>query len=255
MKLFAFLLPCFFLFFGSAPSPAAAPASAKPNIIIILADDAGYGDLSCYGSTEHRTPNLDKLAREGMRFTDLHANGSMCSPTRAALMTGRYQQRCGVEQVVGQFGSRGMPLEQKTFAEYLRAAGYATAMYGKWHLGYPPETPTRQGFDDFWGHLYGDSDHHSRIDRDGNEDWWHNEALVKEEGYNTYLINRHSLKFIEEHRDKPFFLYVPHSAVHFPWQGPGDKADRVKGGDYNNDSKLGSRKDRRVALGEMLAAI
>ncbi len=232
-----------------------AAEAQRPNIIIILADDLGYGDLGCYGSTEHRTPNLDKLASEGMRFTDFHANGPMCSPTRAALLTGRYQQRSGIERVIGGFGSRGLPLEAKTIAEYLRAAGYPTGMYGKWHLGYPPEElPTGQGFDDFWGHLYGDSDHHSRIDRNGNEDWWHKETLVKEEGYNTYLINRHSLKFVEDHKDKPFFLYVPHSAVHFPWQGPGDKADRVKGVDATK-IKHGSRKDQRVALGEMLGAI
>ena len=242
----------------SLTSPAAwcgpvAPAN-KPNIIIILADDVGYGDLSCYGSTEHRTPHLDTLAREGMRFTDFHANGPMCSPTRAALLTGRYQQRSGLEEVLG-YGDRGLPLEARTIAEYLRAAGYATGIYGKWHLGYPPEIPTRQGFDDFRGYLYGDSDHHSRIDRNGNEDWWHNEMLAMEEGYNTYLINRDSLRFIEQHQGKPFFLYVAHSAVHFPWQGPHDKADRVKGGDYNSNAKYGSRTDPRVALGEMLEAI
>ena len=218
-----------------------------PNIVLIMADDLGYGDIGCYGSKVNHTPHLDRLAASGMRFTDFHSNGPMCSPTRAALLTGRYPSRFGRRFESALSGSRrdpGLPLKAVTIAEVLRERGYATGMFGKWHLGYePPFLPTRQGFDEFRGLLSGDGDFHTRVDRSGNEDWWKNEVLNMEEGYTTDLITQHSVSFIEHHRDDPFFLYIPHLAIHFPWQGPGDPPHRRAGTAYYND-KWGIIPDR-----------
>ncbi|MEM1295418.1 MAG: sulfatase-like hydrolase/transferase, partial [Verrucomicrobiota bacterium] len=192
-------------------------AQPQPNFVIILADDLGYGDLGCYGSKFSRTPNLDRLADEGMRFTDFHSNGPMCTPTRAALLTGLYQNRFGRRfeaALSGKNRDKGLPLEAVTIAEVLRDRGYATACFGKWHLGYEaPWFPVNQGFDEFRGLLSGDGDFHTQVDRSGNEDWWHDEQLSAEDGYTTDLITQHGVDFIERHRDQPFLLYLPHLAV------------------------------------------
>ncbi|MGA1195884.1 MAG: sulfatase-like hydrolase/transferase, partial [Candidatus Latescibacterota bacterium] len=136
----------------------------KPNIILILADDLGYGDVGCYGGTHIHTPCLDAMAQGGLRFTDFHSNGAVCSPTRAALMTGRYQQRAGIEGVISAAKHRqvGMDTSETTFANVLKEAGYATALFGKWHLGYAPEyNPLHQGFDTFRGFVSGNVDYFS----------------------------------------------------------------------------------------------
>lgn len=215
-------------------------AAAPPNIVLIVADDLGYGDLACYGSTSNQTPNIDNLARRGIRFTDFHSAGSMCTPTRVAMLTGQYQQRFGRVFDGPLSGTMhrdlGLPHSVTTIAEHLAAVGYATACFGKWHLGYkPPWLPPSHGFDVFRGLGSGDGDHHSHIDRSGNEDWWNNNELQMESGYTADLLTTHSIRFMEEHRDGPFFLYVPHLAIHFPWQGPNDPAHREKGTDYTND--------------------
>ncbi|MGD9855932.1 MAG: sulfatase [Planctomycetaceae bacterium] len=218
-------------------------AADRPNFVIILADDLGYGDLACYGNTVNRTPHLDRMAAEGIRFTDFHANGPMCSATRAALLTGQYQHRFG-RHFEGALSpdsqpTNGLPLEAVTIAEVLKDAGYATGMYGKWHLGYaPPLMPAQQGFDDFRGLASGDGDHFSHIDRSGARDWWHNNEIDMEEGYCADLVTRHSQDFIRRHKDEPFFLYVAHLSIHFPWQGPNDAAYREEGTDYA-DNKHG----------------
>jgi arylsulfatase A-like enzyme len=206
-----------------------AAAGSKPNFIIIMADDLGYSDLSSYGNDRFQTPNLDALARGGLRFTDFHSNGAVCSPTRAALVTGRYQQRSGVDNVVfadpamGKRDSHGLQTTEVTFAKLLRGAGYRTALMGKWHLGYAPKfNPVHHGFDEFRGFLSGNVDFHSHIDQAGFPDWWRDLKLEDEPGYTTHLISRHAVRFIEENRDKPFCLYVAHEAPHSPWQGPKD---------------------------------
>ncbi len=232
------------VFLGCGQNPA-----LQPNIVFIMIDDLGYGDVGCYGSTRNSTPNIDALAREGLRFTDFHANGPMCSPTRAALMTGRYQHRLGPKFEAAISGKEdyddGLPLDTITMAEVLKKAGYSTGMYGKWHLGYhPPLLPANQGFDDFIGLGSGDGDHFTHIDRSGRKDWWHNNELTMESGYSTDLITKHSIEFIEAHKDAPFFLYVAHLSIHFPWQGPNDPPHRREGLDYAND-KWGIIPDRR----------
>jgi len=231
---------------------------ARPNFILILVDDLGYGDLGCYGHETIKTPYMDSLARRGLRFTDFHSNGAMCSPTRAALLTGRYQQRCGIQGVLSERDDyeTGLPLEEVTFAEVLKTAGYATGIFGKWHLGYTPRLgPLRQGFNTFGGLLGGDLDYHSHFSRSGRPDWWKQGQLAGEPGYTTELTARHAVRFIEENRSRPFCLYVPFQAVHFPFQGPKDKGERVHGGDYWSNSKYGSRLDRAAAFGEMVEAL
>ena len=231
-----------------------------PNFIVILVDDLGYGDTGTYGSTRNNTPHIDRLAREGLRFTDFHSNGPMCTPTRAALLTGRYQNRLGqaFESPLGA-DDKGLPLEQITLAEALAEAGYVSGAFGKWHLGrFPPWLPTSQGFEEFWGLGSGDGDHHSHMDRSGRKDWWHNDESKMEMGYTAELITDHSIDFIERNKDRPFFLYMPHLAIHFPWQGPGDEGYRVEGGDYHNLTKLGyfeDDKDPRGKVKNMVEAV
>ena len=213
---------------------ARSRAADRPNIILIMADDLGYGDIGCYGNRTIKTPNIDALARGGMKFTDYHSNGPVCSPTRAALLTGRYQQRAGIEGVVyarGPARETGLALEETTFAEVLKKRGYATALFGKWHLGYNVKfNPIRQGFDEFRGYVSGNVDFHSHIDGAGFDDWWKNLEKVPEEGYTTDLITKHGVDFIERHKDRPFCLYLPHEAVHSPYQGRNDPPVRLSGG-------------------------
>lgn len=197
----------------------------KPNIIIILADDLGYGDVGCYGNTRIETPHIDALSADGLRFTDFHSNGAVCSPTRAALLTGRYQQRTGITGVVTAAGHRhtGLDLQETTFAEILKGAGYTTALFGKWHLGYSPDyNPVRQGFDEYVGFVAGNIDYHAHLDQTGAEDWWRQDELVPETGYSTDLITDHGVAFIQRNKEKPFLLYLAHEAPHYPYQGRRD---------------------------------
>ena len=212
---------------------------SRPNIVLVLADDLGYGDLGCYGG-KAETIHLNRMAREGLRFSDFHSNGAMCSPTRAALLTGRYQQRTGIEKALGE-GALGLgsphARNEITVANYLRRAGYFTGIMGKWHLGYGPEqNPIHFGFDQFRGMLHGAVDYHSHVNSFGRFDWWHDDRLVKEDGYVTDLITDHSLRFIESHQSEPFFLFVSHLAIHFPWQAPGDQGHREEGKRYREVS-------------------
>ncbi|UCE47767.1 MAG: sulfatase-like hydrolase/transferase [Phycisphaerales bacterium] len=235
----------------TAPSTSSQRSSTKPNFVLIVADDLGYGDIGCYGHENNKTPHLDAMAAEGMKFIDFHSNGPMCSPTRAALLTGQYQHRFGraFESALSAkaHANIGLPLSTVTIPEALKKAGYSTGMFGKWHLGYNlPYLPTRHGFDEFKGLLTGDGDHHSHISRSGTEDWWHDEIIEMEDGYSVDLITQHSIDFMKRNRHKPFFLYVAHLAIHFPWQGPDEPAHRVKGQSYWDFSKLGPHKEGEV---------
>ena len=238
---------------GSAATPL---RRRPPNLVIVLADDLGYGDVGCYGNTTIATPYIDSLAREGLRFTDFHSNGAICSPTRAALLTGCYPQRFGIERVFTpsrHYTSPGLPLEAVTFAERLRDGGYATGLFGKWHLGYPAAFgPCRQGFDSFTGYVSGNVDYHSHIDNAGNADWWRDSEITPEAGYTTSLITRHAVDFIRESKDRPFCLYVAHEAPHDPYQGPGDAAFRELGKAAPGE---GPREDKAGAYREMVQAL
>jgi arylsulfatase A-like enzyme len=215
------------LSFGSRAF-AAAQRGDKQNFIIILADDLGVGGTSVYGGWI-KTPHLEQLAAEGVKFTDFHSNSPVCSPTRAALMTGRYQQRAGIPGVI--YADPRMPVHysglqtsEVTFPRLLKPVGYTCAIMGKWHLGYQKKyNPLHHGFDEFRGYVSGNVDYISHYDGAGNHDWWDGLERVEEEGYTTHLITKHSVKFIEENVDRPFCLYVAHEAVHSPFQGPGSQ--------------------------------
>ena len=223
----------------------------RPNLIIIMSDDLGYGDIGCYGNQRIQTPHLDRMAKQGLRFTDFHSSGSVCSPTRCGLMTGRYQQRAGIPAVVSvRHKHLGMAPREITFAELLKERGYSTAIFGKWHLGYRKEfNPIHQGFDRFRGYVSGNVDFFSHVDQSGAYDWWEGEEHIVEEGYTTHLITKHARQFIRENRDRPFCLYLAHEAPHYPYQGPNDKAERTVGGKFKTQ---GQRKDVQKAYKEMV---
>ena len=196
-----------------------ASDSAKPNFVIILADDLGYGDVSFTGGSI-QTPHLDQLAKEGMRLTDFHSNGPVCTPTRAALMTGRYQQRCGLNGVLMPDATTGLSNKEYTFANALKGVGYTTGIFGKWHLGHLPEfNPTARGFDEFIGLLTGNIDYFTHFKGD-QLDWWKGTTSLEEKGNSTTLIVDHSVDFITRHKAEPFCLYVSFNAVHTPIQDP-----------------------------------
>ena len=214
---------------------AAPPVRPRPSIVVIMADDLGYGDISAYDGWIE-TPALDAMAAEGLRFTDFHTSGAVCSPTRAGLLTGRYQQRSGIPNVIYANPAwnrhHGLQPQETTLPELLGAEGYATGLVGKWHLGYTVETnPLRHGFDVFRGYVSGNIDYFSHVDTFGNHDWWDGEIRREETGYATHLINDHAVAFIEERAadGRPFFLQVAHEAPHFPYQGPDDAAFRIVG--------------------------
>lgn len=205
----------------------------SPNFIIIMADDLGFGDISCYGNNYIKTPNIDKLATEGIRFLDFHSNGAVCSPTRAALLTGKYQQRTGIGGVITAANHRdvGLATNEITIADELKKYGYNCGIFGKWHLGYDPRySPVLQGFDQFKGFVSGNVDYHAHIDQEGNLDWWNDLVTEDQEGYTTDLITQYGVDFIESYNSnktgKPFFLYLPHEAPHYPYQRRVDKVLR-----------------------------
>ncbi len=201
----------------------AAPAT-RPNILVIVADDLGWGELGCQGNPQIPTPHIDSLAKNGTRFTNGYVSGPYCSPTRAGLMTGRYQNRYGhefnpgpAEQAVENFG---LPLSEATLPQRLKTAGYTTGMFGKWHLGYRPEFhPLKRGFDEFFGFLGGA---HSYVDAgaDKANPIQRGTTTVDKVDYTTEAFAREAVSFIERNRAAPWFVYLPFNAVHAPLQAP-----------------------------------
>lgn len=204
-----------------------AMAQTRPNVVLIMTDDAGYGDFGSYGATDVRTPNLDRLARDGVRFTDFYANAPSCTPTRAGLITGRYQQRVALEYPLGMQRPadfrRGLPVTGRSLPQLLRNTGYSTALVGKWHLGWQPEySPIRHGFDYFFGFKSGYIDFytHTSPDSPGYDDLFENDSAVRVDGYMTDLITNRAVRWIEQNHRRPFFIDVAFNAPHWPYQVP-----------------------------------
>jgi len=199
----------------------------KPNILFIFVDDQGYYDLGCYGATEVRTPRIDRLAAEGVRFTDYYAASPICSPSRTGLLTGRYPRRCGMEMWVRRADSqRGIPASELTIAELLKANGYATACIGKWHVGFAPDQrPRARGFDHYFGLLHNlDACETLYFDGEGGVPLLRNDKVVErpaDPAKLTRLYTDEAIAFIERHRDEPWFVYLPHTMLHVPL-GVGD---------------------------------
>src|SRR5215204_7064963 len=214
------------LILGAIHQPQAQRA---PNVVLVMMDDLGYGDLGSYGAPDVRTPNIDRLAREGVRLTDAYANGAVCTPTRAALISGRYQQRVGLEWVLTISPADrelGLPAPGTSLPALLKTNGYATGLIGKWHLGTKPEFgPNAHGFDEFYGFLGGAHSYYTNraeIARvgPGAPDLFENTTPVEATGYLTDEITRRAVSFITRHARAPFFLAVAYNAVHWPFQPP-----------------------------------
>ena len=198
--------------------------SSRPNVVFILADDMGYGDLGSYGVTDISTPNLDRLAREGVRLTNSYSAGPVCTPTRVAFLTGRYQQRVGLEWASVGIGDAGLATSEISVARMLKNNGYATALFGKWHAGGTAEFgPNAHGFDKFFGFLGPNVDfytHREVVPKPGVPDLFENTEPVEREGYLTDLITERSVLFLQRHAGTPFFLFVSYNAPHWPFQPP-----------------------------------
>ena len=257
--------------FGLAlASPQAQPAApSRPNIVLIITDDVGYGDLGSYGAPDIKTPNIDSLAKAGVKMTHFYANASSCTPTRAGLITGQYQQRYALESPLsheaGADRDRGLRATGKSLPQLLKNSGYATALLGKWHLGYRREfSPNAHGFDAFFGFKSGFTDYYQHTDGGGNADLFDNEAQVKVDGYMTDLITQRAVTFISAHTQTPFFLEVAYNAAHWPFQIPDHPSTAIANGRHLGpaDENGGTRADyvkimerADQGVGEILAAL
>lgn len=236
--------------------PTAAVAADRPNVVIIVSDDQGYADISSYDHPDEvATPNLDRLAEQGVRLTDGYASAYVCAPTRAGLLTGRYQQRFGFYRAVD--SRTGMPLSEITIADVLRKEGYATGVFGKWHLGITPEYhPLKRGFDEFYGFLgHGAHDYFKLARTSSHNSIYRNLEIIDDTGYLTDNLAREAVAFIERHRRRPFFLYLPFNAVHWPLQAPEADIGRYDTGDENRDIYLAMLHRMDIATGAVLDAL
>ncbi len=218
------------LFVAFMTDSRAQNPGAKPNIVFIFADDLGYGDLGCYGNKMIKTPNLDRMAAQGMKFTDFYSASPVCSPSRAALMTGRYPIRMGINTVFFPESHTGIDASEVTIPEMLKGQGYTTACVGKWHLGHQPEfLPTRHGFDYYFGIPYSNDMVPTPYLRNGQEVV----AKVNQDS-TTIRYTQEALGFIEKNKNAPFFLYLPHSMPHIPIYASPAFKDKSKGGLYGD---------------------
>ena len=250
---------------GTASPAWAQQLASPPNVVLIVTDDLGYGDLGVYGAPDVRTPNIDRLAKEGVRLTDFYTSGALCTPTRAALTTGRYQQRYRLERALGSGVDTGLPAEGRSLPQLLKNNGYATALVGKWHLGYRPEfSANAHGFDYFFGFKSGYIDYYQHTGGDGMHDLFENDTPAHVDGYVTDLITERSIRFIEQNAGQPFFVEVAYSAPHWPYQVPDmpstarDNASHVQ----PYDADAGTRQDYVAmveradqGVGEILASL
>lgn len=259
---------------------AAAPRlsqsqTRRPNILFILADDLGYGDLSCYGRPDYQTPQLDRLATQGVRFVNGYSASSVCTPTRCAFITGRYpaRTRVGLEEPLterGDLGEKaktlGLPPEYPTVASLLKQSGYQTALIGKWHLGYLPTFgPVQSGFEEFFGIMSGAVDFFTHQDMRGDADLYEGKVPVERIGYMTEMLTQHAVEYISARRGtaKPFYLSLHYTAPHWPWEGPRDQeVSRALGRGYDGFTAGGSLKTYAAmmkslddGIGEVLRAL
>jgi len=220
--------------------PPSAGAAAPPNFVVIFTDDQGYGDVGVYGAEGFETPHLDRMAAEGMRFTDFYVSAPSCTPSRASLLTGAYAPRVGLPHVLDHTSEVGLNPEEPNLASVLRARGYATACFGKWHLGHQEAfLPLQQGFDVFHGIPYSNDmwPHHPQTDRypdlpliEGNEVV----GLNPDQTQFTRSFTERAVDFIREHRDGPFFVYLPHPMPHVPLFVSEAFEDRTRRGLYGD---------------------
>jgi N-acetylgalactosamine-6-sulfatase len=249
-------------------------AAGRPNIVLLVADDLGSGDLSSYGCPDIRTPNIDAIGRQGVRFTRFYSNAPECTPARTALFTGRYQQRAGgLECAIGvgdvgryddaiwlqKRGELGLPASERTMPQLLKERGYDTGCFGKWHLGYPEKFwPARHGFDESFGILGGNADYFTHKEQDGRQVLYHNTRIVERKGYLTDLFADEAIRWLKQRSQNPFFLYVPFTTPHTPIQDP-EGYDPKQGtapwrnGDRSIYAKMVQRMDARI--GDILAQI
>lgn len=216
---------CLLIAFGACAVVPNAAEQKQPNVIVILSDDQGYGDIGIYGGSDILTPNIDALAKDGVRFTQFYAGAPLCSPSRASLMTGLASHRSGVPTNVSVDPDiDGMPSSKRTIAEALKDEGYRTALIGKWHLGASPATrPMQQGFDYHFGHIAGVIDNYSHTNYwEGlyHQDLWKNgERIFRNGEYFPDLMIEEATNFIDADRSTPFFLYFAVNLPHYPYQG------------------------------------
>lgn len=212
--------------------------STKPNIVLIVADDLGYGDLSCYGHPTIHTPRIDQLAQLGIKHTSFYTGSSVCTPSRASFMTGKYPIRAGLPGNLGPGSPGGLEKDQVTLAEKLKAVGYRTAAFGKWHLGaVPGYMPTDRGFDEYLGLLYSNDMMPPWVNTDRPLELYHNEDPIEHPVDQTTLTKRYAhaaIDFIKQESDQPFFIYLPHSMPHLPIYASQEFQGKSDGGDYGD---------------------
>ena len=203
--------------------------AAKPNLLFILCDDLGYGDVSAFGRPDYKTPNIDRLVAEGARFTNAYTAASTCTPTRVAFVTGRYPQRQipDLQRPIGwgtnELPTYGLSSSVPTIARMLKAAGYDTALVGKWHLGFAPEfSPLRHGFDEFFGIKGGGADYFTHTGRRGVQELYEGDVTAERVGYLTDLLSDRAIEYVARKRADPFYLSLHYTAPHWPWEGPAD---------------------------------
>lgn len=233
--------------------PAIASAAERPNLLIILTDDHGYGDVSAYQETDVRTPDIDRIGSEGMLFTDMRANCTVCSPSRAAMLTGRNADRAGVPGVIRTHAHSSWGYfdpSVPTLADELKRAGYHTSLIGKWHLGLEsPNLPNERGFDFFHGFLGDMMDDYYSHQRHGNDYMRRNEKPVKPEGHATEIFTDWAIEHFRERKDaKPFFMYLAYNAPHYPIQPPKEWFEKIR----QRDPDMDRARARNVAFVEHL---
>jgi arylsulfatase A-like enzyme len=245
------------------------PAAPRPNIVFILADDLGYADVSCYGRPDLSTPNIDRLAANGVRFLQAYANSAVCTATRTALITGRYQYRyrVGLEEPLSPRTPQvGLSTKELTLPSLLKKAGYGTTLVGKWHLGSLPSFgPLQSGYDHFYGFRGGALDYYSHQGTDQKDDLWDDDVAIHQVGYLTDLLGGRAVDVVSGYAkmNRPFLLSLHFNAPHWPWEAPGDEAEshRIKGSNLAHDDG-GTQKtyQRMIAqmdlqIGRVLAAL